>query len=543
MNQPFKILSLSGGGIRGIYQATYLSNIFKNLEKPPHEYFDLICGTSTGAIVALAVALGLDMEKIQNLYKTDGGKIFAKKYPVLSGFFQGSLYNEKTLHKAVNDVFINKKLSDAKTKILITASSIGQSNIETFNNFDGITNQEMSVVDMIMSSTAAPTYFPAHKVNGGERSFIDGGLWANSPSSVGILYAQKYLKAHLADIRLLSIGTTEYRQINTIGDYNKMRLYSIKTMKKVVDLFFCTQESYDDKYARYVLNENNYIKINSPISESIALDKASIAIEKIPQLAEDKARESVEKVRSLFFDKGNTQKFYQNIQRDQLISDELVKTAGLTGFYTERTEYRYRDAATMHEYIQCAEKSLTLVSISLSKTDSFDSISKVIRNKIETQGVKVTISLLNPYKAYLLQSIKSVLGWEEDSLKAEIIKTADSFLTLRKVLAADKKELLNLRFHNSVPFGSAILIDENDPIKGRIHIETKAYKTPSSKSFAFEIMPAKINGFFDSLKEAYNKLINEGEKMQLERKKAFKPIMSKGKKGNRDTEKNTSSNE
>ncbi|MDO4703377.1 patatin-like phospholipase family protein [Tannerella sp.] len=95
MSRPFRILSLSGGGIRGIFQASFLEKIGNELEQPIHKNFDLICGTSTGAIVGLAAANGIDLKLISNLYKEKGGLIFKKN--LFAGIQQGPIYNQAVL--------------------------------------------------------------------------------------------------------------------------------------------------------------------------------------------------------------------------------------------------------------------------------------------------------------------------------------------------------------------------------------------------------------------------------------------------------------
>lgn len=79
MAHKFRILSLNGGGLRGIFQAVFLSKISQHLEKPLWKNFDLICGTSTGAIVGAAVAMEVDIDRVVSLYKEKGGAIFQKK--------------------------------------------------------------------------------------------------------------------------------------------------------------------------------------------------------------------------------------------------------------------------------------------------------------------------------------------------------------------------------------------------------------------------------------------------------------------------------
>ncbi len=75
-SMPFRILSLSGGGTRGIFQAVFLKELEKKLRTPLWQHFDLIAGTSTGAIIALAVALDVEISKIVELYRNKSKYIF-----------------------------------------------------------------------------------------------------------------------------------------------------------------------------------------------------------------------------------------------------------------------------------------------------------------------------------------------------------------------------------------------------------------------------------------------------------------------------------
>jgi uncharacterized protein len=78
------ILSIDGGGIRGIFAARYLSRIEEDIKRPIHNYFDLITGTSTGGIIALALANGVPARDIEELYAKNGKDIFKPKSLILS---------------------------------------------------------------------------------------------------------------------------------------------------------------------------------------------------------------------------------------------------------------------------------------------------------------------------------------------------------------------------------------------------------------------------------------------------------------------------
>jgi patatin-like phospholipase/acyl hydrolase len=108
-----RILTLSGGGIRGIFQAVFLREISLQLQSPLREHFDLIAGTSTGAIVALGVALNIDLKKIVGLFEDDGFQIFPKSTRVsrqrlASYACRGPAYKQEPLRRILREVFTDK---------------------------------------------------------------------------------------------------------------------------------------------------------------------------------------------------------------------------------------------------------------------------------------------------------------------------------------------------------------------------------------------------------------------------------------------------
>jgi patatin-like phospholipase/acyl hydrolase len=82
----FKILSLDGGGIRGTFAAAFLAKIQENLNVPLIRYFDLIVGTSTGGLIAVALGMGIAPKDIRDLYELEGPSIFTRRPPQLSSF-------------------------------------------------------------------------------------------------------------------------------------------------------------------------------------------------------------------------------------------------------------------------------------------------------------------------------------------------------------------------------------------------------------------------------------------------------------------------
>lgn len=116
--RPFKILCIDGGGIKGLYSAKLLACLENEFNTLLSEQFDLICGTSTGGIIALGAASGIPMNDIVNFYKNKGPEIFyekRKRIPLYKAFIKlrqatwGSKYSSKRLKKSLSEVFGIKK--------------------------------------------------------------------------------------------------------------------------------------------------------------------------------------------------------------------------------------------------------------------------------------------------------------------------------------------------------------------------------------------------------------------------------------------------
>ncbi|HAX73670.1 MAG TPA: phospholipase [Firmicutes bacterium] len=227
-----RILSIDGGGIRGIVPATilvsfeaYLKEYSGNRDAKIGDYFDLIAGTSTGSILTgiylCPDKLGSINPKYSaqdalDLYMTEGKKIFNQTFlnTIKSGFgLYGPKYSPKPLEKLLLQYFDDYQLSDMIKPCLIPAYDIGVSEGLFFNQIDYLKddNRNLYVRDVIRGSTAAPTYFPPANFKGekgNEFTLIDGGVLANNPSLCAYIEACKYLRCtNSEDVMLLSIGT------------------------------------------------------------------------------------------------------------------------------------------------------------------------------------------------------------------------------------------------------------------------------------------------------------------------------------------------
>ena len=197
------------------------------------------------------------------------------------------------------------------------------------------------------------------------------------------------------------------------------------------------------------------------------------------------------------------------------MSDELsqqINAIGLSAFFSSRDDYsKYRNSThSIDRYINTAKSSIELVSITLTTGIQIDDICTVIKNKINKQrDFSVTISLLNPFRDELYTALEPVFGTDYSSLQNRTKDALKRLSQLKKSLSAEMQKGFSIKMHNTLPFGSAIILDGNLE-GGRIQIETKPYKVGMRKSFSFEIINDG-NLFYDTIKSSYYELIDDGD--------------------------------
>ena len=216
----FKILCIDGGGIKGLYTATLLAKLEETFSVKITDCFDLICGTSTGGLIALAASLGKPMSEVVEFYKKYGAEIFDQKtkkhlwgknkLSIKQAAFKGK-YNGNALENALTEVFGTKKIGESKNFLCIPSYSVITGSLRVFKKDYGDLNEDdkLSYVDVALATSAAPTYFPVKHL--GHDYFIDGGVWANNPIMVGLteyLYNFSTLK-QFKGVDILSIESCE----------------------------------------------------------------------------------------------------------------------------------------------------------------------------------------------------------------------------------------------------------------------------------------------------------------------------------------------
>lgn len=253
-NYRFRILSLDGGGIRGAFIASYLTQIEESLKIRLADYFDIIAGTSTGGIIAAGLAMHIPASQILAFYRNRGPEIFTRpKRPWPKGWSNwakwafcapirapycfaanrllrrasvdhdwlwGSKYQSDSLRSAVDEVFKDAKIGEARTRLMIPSVDLTQGKPVIFKtpHLPLFTrDRHYRFADAVMSTTAAPTYFPHASIKP-DSAYVDGGIWANNPSMCAVAEAIRIHqecsrdedpKFNLQSIYLLSLGTGE----------------------------------------------------------------------------------------------------------------------------------------------------------------------------------------------------------------------------------------------------------------------------------------------------------------------------------------------
>lgn len=296
-----KILSIDGGGIKGVFPAAFLANIEDRIGGKVAEYFDLIIGTSTGGILALSLGLGYSAAEILEFYKNYGQKIFSGNFLInyVKHFFSAK-YNQYELRSALNNTLGTALLGDSKNRLVIPSLDLSTGKVyiyktahhERFN-----TDYKQLAIDVALSTAAAPTYFPAHTLPSGS-PLVDGGLWANNPIGFAVVEAIGILKWKPESLKILSIGCTS-TPVAT-GRYNQLARGKKYWAFKAIDLIMSAQSSASWGIAAVLTSHSQIIRINPVISSGkFSLDNYK-AIPQLEGLGSSCAREEYPQINHFF---------------------------------------------------------------------------------------------------------------------------------------------------------------------------------------------------------------------------------------------------
>jgi patatin-like phospholipase/acyl hydrolase len=219
-----RILSLDGGGIRGLVTCRWLQGVEVALAtggKPGLlRSFDLLAGSSTGALIACGLAIGRSPEMLADLYREHRHTIFpgivnrlwSRAGRLLGAGPSAPRYDGKGLDNVLKKIFGHVRLGDAKLPLLVTSYDTISRTPVIFKSFKP-EHKALPMWEVCRASTSAPTYFPAHgmTVEGRKCALIDGGIVANNPTACAIAEAlRKDARVdNTQDLVVLSVGSGE----------------------------------------------------------------------------------------------------------------------------------------------------------------------------------------------------------------------------------------------------------------------------------------------------------------------------------------------
>lgn len=309
-----KILTLDGGGIRGIIPCAVLAEIERRLDRPIADLFDLVAGTSTGGIIACGLSIPhaeqpgrpkFRATDLSELYEKNGAQIFKKQGGVFSGM--NALFEEAFTHEGLEgllkEYFGDTELRETLTDLLVTSYDIERRKPFYFLSRLAKTNpaeENFRLRDVARSTSAAPTYFEPNPLPWTQESIlalVDGGVFANNPSMLAYAEAVELLRQHKqvsvtgppvevasdefeafvapvssekSDVFMLSIGTGRVVKPYLYKDAKSWGMTS--WLRPIIDILMQGVSESVDYQMNYVLppapdGSRQYVRINPVIPE------------------------------------------------------------------------------------------------------------------------------------------------------------------------------------------------------------------------------------------------------------------------------------
>lgn len=277
-----RILCIDGGGIRGIIPARILSEIEKETGKDVSSMFDLVVGTSTGAIAAALLTADNGVGEplftagsVTAIYRHRGSDIFKRNFvdKLKSGFgLLDQKYPTKPLEDLLKQCLGNSTLGRRLTKTMVTAYDIENREAILLKSWRD-EHKDLRMVDCVLASSAAPTYFEPKKLTIGETTsyFVDGGVFANNPVLCAIAEA-KVLWPKEKQFSVLSIGTGWLER--PIKGESAKDWGGAEWIRPLLDILFDGQTHTADYIADTLVT--NYLRVDGSMYHTIdsALDAA-----------------------------------------------------------------------------------------------------------------------------------------------------------------------------------------------------------------------------------------------------------------------------
>jgi len=263
--EKFNVLCLDGGGVHAVYQATLLIRIFSRYPEL-FDHIDLFVGTSAGGLLSIMLSTmgitALPLFQKAELIR----EIFCKPYMLKSIPCDGLLYSkyENSGLRSILERYVGEtKLSQTRKGLIIPTFRLDKWTQENFSHFDAddVPTEDVSLVDLGLRTTAAPTYFPIYQ------NYCDGGVSANNPSLTALM-TMRERGTDIQHIRMLSLGsalkpTAIDQQSSNWGAYN--------WLPHLVPMLMQTDMMHSTDVCSAILDQH-YLRVQPPLDKAVALD-------------------------------------------------------------------------------------------------------------------------------------------------------------------------------------------------------------------------------------------------------------------------------
>ena len=303
----FRILSIDGGGIRGVFSAAYLAEMERRFlgGRSIATCFDMVAGTSTGGIIALALAHGMSAREALQIYVDRGSRIFPglsgwRKWWRLLRWISHPKHDQSVLRDELLSIFGDKVLNDAATRLVVPSfeGRHGEPFLyKTPHHPDYQNDRHQRFAHVALHTSAAPSYYPAIDNDG--LFMIDGGIWANNPVMNALVDVLACYDVPRENIRILSLGTGEAEF--SLGEGVRSGGVRHWAFLRAFEAAARAQCKNALGQAFLLVGKNNVLRVDPPESSNpIALDDVQRALAELPAIARGLSEVSGHHVAAMF---------------------------------------------------------------------------------------------------------------------------------------------------------------------------------------------------------------------------------------------------
>lgn len=287
MVRRYRILSLDGGGVRGVISALWLRELERLLPGNLRQHFDLIAGTSTGSILACGIACGLSADELLRLYFQDGQTVFPATVPrfwdrlrrTITQGLSAPKYSGEGLARVLKTRLGQRSFGSVPVLTLVVAYDVLNRRAAVLKSSKPI-HRELPLWQVCKASSSAPTYFPAEivQIDGALLPLVDGGVVANNPTACAIAEAARVSAADngagIKDLVVASFGTGEV--MRPIAASHTQEWGAIEWAVPLINVLLDGSTEATDYIARHLIPHANYFRFQTTLPNGFeTLDDAT----------------------------------------------------------------------------------------------------------------------------------------------------------------------------------------------------------------------------------------------------------------------------